>query len=78
MKKYIVKFYIIACFMLSSFNLLAQPGDTDGTPTDNLEGTDPVASINSYLVLLLVIGINLGIIAIRKKVKIKNGSCSIS
>ena len=69
MKKYIVKFYIIACFMLSSFNLLAQPGDTDGTPTDNLENTDPAASIDRFVLLLLLLGIAVAITAFRKPVK---------
>ena len=69
MKKYLVKFYIIACFMLSSFSLFAQPDDTDGTPTDNLEGTDPAASIDRFVLLLLLVGIAVAITAFRKPVK---------
>ncbi len=45
---------------------------------NSLEGTDHVALINSYLLLLLVLGIDISVKAIRKSVKIKNRSCSNS
>ena len=54
MKKKIVKSFLVSICMLTNAVLFAQPGDTDGTPTDNLEGTDPPASIDS---LLLVLGL---------------------
>ncbi|WP_182649679.1 hypothetical protein [Flavobacterium sp. SOK18b] len=50
MKNIVIRFYIVALFMLSSITMLAQtPGDTDGT-ADGLEGADaPAAPIDDYL-----------------------------
>lgn len=50
--------------------MLAQPGDTDGTPTDNLEGTDPLAPINSYLLLVALIGVHFALATLKKQFKL--------
>jgi hypothetical protein len=47
-------YFINLFFLLSCFVAFAQPGDTDGTPTDNLEGTDPLANVNSLLLLFIL------------------------
>lgn len=60
MKKKIVKSFLLAVCLFNNFILFAQPGDTDGTPTDNLEGTDPPANINSYVIILMLFAILFG------------------
>ena len=54
LKNKIIDYILISFCLLSNLLLFAQPGDTDGTPTDNLEGTDPAATIDSLLLLLFV------------------------
>lgn len=56
--------------LFTNFVMLAQgPGDTDGTPTDNLEGTDPAASINHYLIVLALLGGLYAMLALKNKLK---------
>lgn len=57
MKKDLFKAFLIGICFFSNVFLYAQPGDTDGTPTDNLEGTDPAATIDSMLILLVVLAV---------------------
>lgn len=56
MKNNLLKYYIAAFFLCSTFTLFAQPGtDDDGT---GLEGTDtPAAPIDDYVWLLVLIGL---------------------
>jgi hypothetical protein len=70
MKIKINKLFVNLSFILSSFVTFAQPGDTDGTPTDNLEGTDPAASINSLLLVLFVSGFIFALYSLNKNKKI--------
>jgi hypothetical protein len=60
MNKKIVKSFLITVCLFTNVLLFAQPGDTDGTPTDNLEGTDPPANINSYVIILMLFAILFG------------------
>jgi len=73
MKNNILKFYIVAVYLCSTFVLFAQPGDTDGTP-GGLEGTDtPAAPIDDYVFILAIMGAILVFIRFRamlnKKIK---------
>lgn len=70
MKIKINNFFVNLFFLLSSFVTFAQPGDTDGTPTDNLEGTDPAASINSLLLVLVALGFIFALYSLNKNKKI--------
>jgi hypothetical protein len=55
MKKHIVKFYIIACYLCSSVVAIAQPGDNDGG--GGLETPDPIGTpIDDYIWILLAVG----------------------
>jgi hypothetical protein len=55
-----LKILLLIVCLFTNVILYAQPGDTDGTPTDNLEGTDPAANIDSMLLFLGVFGVILG------------------
>ena len=71
MKIKISKLLLVFC-LFTNFVILAQgPGDTDGTPTDDLEGADPVAPINSYFFLLAVIGMSYAFICLKKSISKK-------
>lgn len=61
MKKVLLKAYLLLVCLLTNVLLFAQPGDTDGTPTDNLEGTDPAANIDSMILLLLFLALVFGL-----------------
>lgn len=54
MKKVLLKTFLFLVCLLTNVMVFAQPGDTDGTPTDNLEGTDPAANIDSMILLLFL------------------------
>lgn len=69
MKIKISKLLLTFC-LFTNFVMLAQPGDTDGTPTDNLEGTDPLAPINSYLLLVALIGVHFAFATLKKQFKL--------
>ena len=60
MKKELFKTFLFVFCLITNGLLYAQPGDTDGTPTDNLEGTDPPASIDSLLLVLVVLALAFG------------------
>ncbi len=74
MKKEILKSFLTLVCLLTNVLLFAQPGDTDGTPTDNLEGTDPAANIDSMLLLFEVTALLFGFYIVRK---IQKGNKSI-
>ena len=66
MNKKIVKSLLITVCLFTNVLLFAQPGDTDGTPTDNLEGTDPPATIDSMLLFLSVLAVVFGFYIVNK------------
>jgi hypothetical protein len=66
MKKELLKAYLLLVCLLTDVLLYAQPGDTDGTPTDNLEGTDPAATIDAMLLFIVVIAVVFGFYVISK------------
>jgi hypothetical protein len=66
MKNKIIEYILISFCLLSNLLLFAQPGDTDGTPTDNLEGTDPAATIDSMLLLIVVVAVVFGFYFVKK------------
>ncbi len=56
MKNNLVKYYIVAVYLCSTFVLFAAgPGTDDGTGT--LETPDPPAPIDNYVILLAIVGI---------------------
>jgi len=55
MKNTLLKYYIAAFYLCSTFVLFAQPGADDGTGT--LEGTDTPAPIDDYVWVLAVLGL---------------------
>jgi hypothetical protein len=55
MKNKVIKYYIAAVFIASTFITYAQPGTTDNAGT--LENTDPAAPIDSYLFYMALIGL---------------------
>lgn len=55
MKNNLLKYYIAAVYLCSTFVLFAQPGDTDGGA--GLETNDPAAPIDDFIPLLALIGI---------------------
>ncbi len=61
MKKVLLKTFLFLVCLLTNVMVFAQPGDTDGTPTDNLEGTDPAANIDSMILLLLFLALVFGL-----------------
>jgi hypothetical protein len=67
MKKELLKAYLILVCLLTDVLLYAQPGDTDGTPTDNLEGTDPAATIDAMLLFIVVLAVVFGFYIVKKE-----------
>lgn len=57
MKTNLLKYYIAAFYFCSTFVLMANPGTEDDTGTGNLEGQDPVAPIDDYVLVLAIIGL---------------------
>lgn len=55
MKNNLLKYYITAFYLCSTFIAFAQPGDEDATNT--LEGDEPSAPIDGYLWVLGIIGL---------------------
>lgn len=56
MKNNLLKYYIAAFYICSTFVLFAEPGD--GNDTGNLEGTDtPAAPIDNYVWVLALVGL---------------------
>ncbi len=55
MKNNLLKYYIVAVYLCSTFILFAQPGTDDGTGT--LEGGDPPAPIDDFIPILAILGI---------------------
>ena len=59
MKNTILKYYIAAFYLCSTFAMFAQPGDTAPGPT-GLEGdgdTTPGAPIDNYIWVLAILGL---------------------
>ncbi|OIQ15322.1 MAG: hypothetical protein BM557_11680 [Flavobacterium sp. MedPE-SWcel] len=53
MKNLFLKSYVILFLLASEFTLYAQsPGDEDGSGPGGVEGDDPVAPINTKLIIL--------------------------
>lgn len=57
MKNTLLKYYIAAFYLCSTFVLFAQPGTEDTGGTGSLEGTDPAAPIDDYVWVLALIGL---------------------
>lgn len=60
MKNNLLKFYLLAFFLISDFVVFAQPGtgeDEDCTDCPDLEGGDNIAPIDSKLIYLAIIGV---------------------
>ena len=56
MKNNVLKYYIAAFYLCSTFVLFAQPGTTDNSGT--LEGADaPAAPIDGYVWVLALVGL---------------------
>ncbi|NDI98185.1 hypothetical protein GWA97_03770 [Flavobacterium sp. LaA7.5] len=56
MRKLFLNLYVFVFLLASDYALYAQPGDTDGD--DDVEGgSDPVAPINTKLILLAIVAI---------------------
>ena len=58
MKNNVLKYYIIAFYLCSTFALFAAPGDGNGETGDAaLEGADaPAAPIDNYIWILALVG----------------------
>jgi hypothetical protein len=57
MKNNLLKYYIAAIYLCSTFIALAQPGSGDGSP-GGLEGTDtPATPIDDYVWILALVGL---------------------
>jgi len=57
MKTNLLKYYIAAFYLCSTFAAFAQPGTEDTGGTGNLEGTDPAAPIDGYVWVLAALGL---------------------
>ena len=73
MKNNLLKYYIIAIYLCSTFVLFAQPGDGNGgTGDDSLEGTGgdstPVP-LDEYVWVLVLVGLAYAILKIRAMYK---------
>ena len=55
MKNTVLKYYISALFLFSTFVSFAQPGD--GDTGGGLEGGDPAAPIDDYIWVLAIVGL---------------------
>jgi hypothetical protein len=55
MKNIFLKYYVIAVYFCSTIVLFAQPGD--GSNGDPLEGPDPGAPIDDYVLVLAIVGL---------------------
>lgn len=56
MKNNLLKYYIVAVYLCSTFLIFAQPGDTDGSG-GGLSSDDPAAPIDDFIPVLAIIGI---------------------
>jgi hypothetical protein len=57
MKTNLLKYYIVAIYLCSTFVMVAQPGTNDDT-TEGLEATDePAASVDGYVWVLAALGL---------------------
>lgn len=79
MKNNLLKYYIAAFYLCSTFVMIAQPGADNGTDTLEDTGasdTTPAAPIDDYILLLALIGIILAFVRFRaiqlKKIKRQN------
>ena len=72
MKNNVLKYYIAAFYLCSTFVALAQPGTDDDT--GGLEGPDTPAPIDGYVWVLAAIGLLFVFIKIRSLVKQANHS----
>jgi len=57
MKTNLLKYYIAAFYLCSTFAAFSQPGTEDTGGTGNLEGTDPAAPIDGYVWVLAALGL---------------------
>lgn len=58
MKNKVLKYYIVAFYLCSTFVMLAQPGDDDGSGTMEGDGdTTPAAPIDDYIWVLALVGL---------------------
>ena len=56
MKNTLMKYYIAAAYLCSTFVMMAQPGDGTEIPGD-IDAPDPGAPIDNYVILLAIAGI---------------------
>ncbi len=58
MKTKLLKYYITAFYLCSTFVMVAQPGDgSDGAPLEGDTDTTPAAPIDDYVWVLAAIGL---------------------
>lgn len=64
MKKNLLKYYITAFYLYTSFVTFAQPG-SDGDGSGGLEGSDPAAPIDDYIWVLVLVALAFVFIKLR-------------
>ena len=71
MKNNLLKIYIAAFYLCSTFIMFAQPGanDTGGTLEDTTGDTTPGAPIDDYLWVLVFVGLAFAIVKLRTTYK---------
>jgi hypothetical protein len=71
MKNNLLKIYIVAFYLCSTFIMFAQPGsnDTGGTLEDTTGDTTPGAPIDDYLWVLVFVGLAFAIVKLRTTYK---------
>jgi hypothetical protein len=57
MKNNVLKYYTATFYLCSTFVAFAQPGTDDSGGSGNLEGTDPAAPIDGYVLVLAALGL---------------------
>lgn len=66
MKNNLLKYYIVAFYLCSTFVLFAQdPGTGGGVDNDGTTDTTPVAPIDDYVLVLALVGLFLVFIKMR-------------
>ncbi len=70
MKNNLVKIYIVAFYLCSTFVVIAQPGNNDGGGgLENDGDTTPAAPIDGYVWVLVFVGLAYAILKIRAMYK---------
>lgn len=70
MKNSILKYYIAAFYLCSTFLTFAQPGAGNGESGDgSLEGADPATPIDDYVWILALVGLAFVFLTLKAKYK---------